>query len=185
MSSYYEKVDGIERCIDDEIPFDLPDSWEWVRLGALVQLLSGTDFKPEEYNDKGNGIPYITGASSLSDTGVTLNRWTLTPRIIANEGDVLIVCKGSGYGKTVICDIKEAHIARQIMAIKKMSELNMEYVRIFLQANFDLLKAKGQGVIPGIDRNSILSLVFPLPPLQEQTRIVEKAKITNLVIRQI
>ena len=184
-NSHYEKVDGIERCIDDEIPFDLPDSWEWVRLGALVQLLSGTDFKPEEYNDKGNGIPYITGASSLSDTGVTLNRWTLTPRVIANEGDVLIVCKGSGYGKTVICDIKEAHIARQIMAIKKMPELNMEYVRIFLQANFDLLKAKGQGVIPGIDRNSILSLVFPLPPLQEQSRIVEKTKITNLAIRQI
>ncbi len=184
-NSYYEKVDGIERCIDDEIPFDLPDSWEWVRLGALVQLLSGTDFKPEGYNDKGNGIPYITGASSLSDTGVTLNRWTLTPRVIANEGDVLIVCKGSGYGKTVICDIKKAHIARQIMAIKKMSELNMEYVQIFLQANFDLLKAKGQGVIPGIDRNSILSLLFPLPPLQEQTRIVEKTKITNLTIRQI
>ncbi len=114
-----------------------------------------------------------------------MNRWTLTPRVIANEGDVLIVCKGSGYGKTVICDIKKAHIARQIMAIKKMSELNMEYVQIFLQANFDLLKAKGQGVIPGIDRNSILSLLFPLPPLQEQTRIVEKTKITNLTIRQI
>ena len=173
-NSHYEKLDGIERCIDDEIPFDIPDSWVWSRFGQVISLLSGTDFKPEEYNDFQKGTPYITGASCLSENGVLLNRWTETPKVIANRGDVLLVCKGSGYGKTVICDVEEAHIARQIMAIKKFITLDMHYVRLFLQANFDKIKSKGQGVIPGIDRNSVKNLMFPIPPLSEQRRIVEK-----------
>ena len=175
-NSHYEKLDGIERCIDDEIPFEIPESWEWTRLGQIISLLSGTDFKPEEYNDKCNGIPYITGASSLSENGVLINRWTEMPKIIVNYGDILLVCKGSGYGKTVICDIEKAHIARQIMAIKKFSTLDMLYMRLFLQANFNQIKSKGQGVIPGIDRNSVMNMLFPIPPLAEQKRIVEKQR---------
>ena len=175
-NSYYEKVNGIERCIDDETPFEIPDSWEWTRMGTIVTLLSGTDFKPEEYNESGNGIPYITGASSLSKNQVLVTRWTETPRIIANKGDILLVCKGSGYGKSIICNVDVAHIARQIMAIKKNDILDMEYIRFFLQANFDLLKSKGQGVIPGIDRNSVLTLLLPLPPLSEQYKISTQVK---------
>ena len=175
-NSHYEKLDGIEHCIDDEIPFEIPKNWKWTRFGQVISLLSGTDFKPEEYNDKQQGVPYITGASSLSEHGVLINRWTEVPRVIVNRGDVLLVCKGSGYGKTVICDIDEAHIARQIMAIKKMTTLDMPYIRVFLQANFEQIKSKGQGVIPGIDRNSVLNLLFPLPPLLEQRHIVEKQR---------
>ena len=175
-NSHYEKLDGIERCIDDEIPFEIPKNWKWTRFGQVISLLSGTDFKPEEYNDKQQGVPYITGASSLSEHGVLINRWTEVPRVIVNRGDVLLVCKGSGYGKTVICDIDEAHIARHIMAIKKMTTLDMPYIRVFLQANFEQIKSKGQGVIPGIDRNSVLNLLFPLPPLLEQRHIVEKQR---------
>lgn len=169
-----KKEKPLPEISENEIPFEIPENWKWVRFGNCITLFSGTDFKPEEYNDQRKGIPYITGASSLTDTGVILNRWTETPRVFANLGDVLLVCKGSGYGKTVICDIKEAHIARQIMAVKKNSFLNMNFVRYFLNANFDLIKSKGQGVIPGIDRGSILQLPFPLPPLAEQKRIVAK-----------
>jgi type I restriction enzyme S subunit len=157
-----------------EPPFDIPESWRWVRFGNAITLLSGTDFPPDQYNNQGVGIPYITGASSLSETGVLVNRWTKTPRIIAKRGDILLVCKGSGYGKTVVCDIDEAHIARQIMAVQQTSSLDMQYVRYFLMANFQLIKSKGQGVIPGIDRKSVLQMMFPLPPLSEQKRIVSK-----------
>ncbi len=173
-NSHYEKLDGIERCIDDEIPYSLPENWQWARLGELTCLLSGTDFRPEQYNDRKEGIPYITGASNLGDAGVIVNRWTACPQVIAEKGDVLIVCKGSGYGKTITCDVDKAHIARQIMAFRRMETLNMDYLKCFLAANFDILKSRGQGVIPGIDRNSVLSLLFPLPPLSEQKRIVLK-----------
>lgn len=146
----------------------------WVRLGNVISLVSGTDFKPEQYNDQGRGTVYITGASNLSDDGVIVSRWTETPRNFAYLGDILLVCKGSGYGKTVFCNVNEAHIARQIMAIKQMDAINMGFIRYFLQANITYLKTQGQGVIPGIDRASILNMFLPLPPLAEQQRIVEK-----------
>ena len=164
---------------DDEKPFDIPESWKWVRFGTVISLVSGTDFKPEEYNDQGRGTVYITGASNLSENGVIISRWTETPRNFAYRGDILLVCKGSGYGKTVFCDVDEVHIARQIMAIKQMNSLNMSFTCYFLQANLIYLKAKGQGVIPGIDRASVLNVPFPLPPLAEQKRIV--AKIEELL----
>ena len=169
-----KKEKPLPEITEEEKPFDIPESWKHIRLGDVITLLSGTDFPPERYNEKGIGTPYITGASSLCKNGVILNRWTETPTNIAEFGDVLLVCKGSGYGKTVICNIKEAHIARQIMAIKHSAHFDMNYLRYYLQANLAMIKANGQGVIPGIDRNSVLSMVFPLPPLAEQKRIVVK-----------
>ena len=173
-NSHYEKLNGVERCIDDELPFEIPPQWCWVRFESTITLLSGTDFAPDEYNSAGKGIAYITGASNIVDSQILVNRWTETPRQIAHAGDVLLVCKGSGYGKTVICNIAQAHIARQIMAVQKSDLLDMQYVKLFLDSSFDLLKAKGQGVIPGIDRTSVLHLLFPLPPLAEQHRIVQR-----------
>ena len=173
-NSHYEKLDGVERCIDDELPFEIPQNWCWVRFGTAITLLSGTDFAPDEYNSVGKGIAYITGASNIVDSQILVNRWTETPRQIAHEGDILLVCKGSGYGKTVICNIEQAHIARQIMAVQKCNLLDMQYTKLFLDSSFDLLKTKGQGVIPGIDRTSVLHLLFPLPPLNEQHRVVQR-----------
>ena len=173
-NSHYEKRGSEDVCIDEEVPFEIPPQWCWVRFESTITLLSGTDFAPDEYNSAGKGIAYITGASNIVDSQILVNRWTETPRQIAHAGDVLLVCKGSGYGKTVICNIAQAHIARQIMAVQKSDLLDMQYVKLFLDSSFDLLKAKGQGVIPGIDRTSVLHLLFPLPPLAEQHRIVQR-----------
>ena len=169
-----KKEKPLPEITDDEKPFDIPESWKWVTLGNVISLVSGTDFKPEQYNDQGRGTVYITGASSLSDDGVIVCRWTETPRNFAYFGDILLVCKGSGYGKTVFCNVDKAHIARQIMAIRQMNTIDMSYIRYFLQANITYIKTQGQGVIPGIDRVSVLNMFLPLPPFAEQKRIVEK-----------
>ena len=169
-----KKEKPLPEIAEDEVPFEIPEGWKLIRLGSAITLLSGTDFSPEQYNDNGDGITYITGASCLTNTGVIPCRWTPMPRVIANKGDVLLVCKGSGYGKTVICDVVEAHIARQIMAVKKTDKFDMKYVMYYLNANINAIKAAGQGVIPGIDRGTVLNMVFPLPPLAEQKRIVAR-----------
>ncbi len=177
-----KKDKTLPEITEEEIPFEIPDNWKMCRLGSVITLVSGTDYKPEEYNDENRGTPYITGASNLLPGGVLINRWTETPRCIANTGDVLLVCKGSGYGKVAMCDVEEAHIARQIMAVKKTDLLNMRYILYYLTANFAYLKGKGQGLIPGVDRNSVLSMIFPLPPLKEQNRIVDKLdELTGLI----
>ena len=138
-----KKEKPLPEIAEDEVPFEIPEGWKLIRLGSAITLLSGTDFSPEQYNDNGDGITYITGASCLTNTGVIPCRWTPMPRVIANKGDVLLVCKGSGYGKTVICDVVEAHIARQIMAVKKTDKLDMKYVMYYLNANINAIKAAG------------------------------------------
>ena len=46
MSSHYEKLDGVERCIDNELPFDIPESWVWVRLGTVLEIARGGSPRP-------------------------------------------------------------------------------------------------------------------------------------------
>ena len=169
-----KKEKPLPEIADGEVPFEIPKNWKLCRFGTVITLVSGTDYAPEEYNDEGRGVPYITGASNLLSEGVLINRWTEKPRCMANFGDVLLVCKGSGYGKVAMCDIGEAHIARQIMAVKKTSFLEMRFLLYFLMAKFNYLKDKGQGLIPGVDRKSVLNMLFLLPPLAEQHRIVAK-----------
>lgn len=170
-----KKSKPLPAITDDEKPFDIPDSWEWVRLGDIIELQSGQDFSPSKYSDTDkDGTPYITGASSFTENGVLENRWTKCPKCIATKGDILLVCKGSGYGKVTICNLEEVHIARQIMAIKQRAYLSIAYIKFFLMARIKLIKKNGQGVIPGISRDIVLNLLFPLPPLAEQHRIVAK-----------
>lgn len=158
------------------------ESWEEKKLGEVALLLSGQDFPPTKYNSDGNGIPYITGASNFDDTHILINRWTDEPSVIAQENDVLLVCKGSGYGKTIIADFKEAHIARQIMALRVKEIIDNNLLLYYLRNKNRFIKEQGQGLIPGLSRKVILSLTINLPTLPEQHEIVRL--IDNLLARE-
>ncbi len=149
------------------------DSWEETKLEKGIKLLSGQDFKPSQYNDTNDGLPYITGASNFDEDHVIINRWTPSPSVIAQKDDVLVVCKGSGYGKTIIADFDKAHIARQIMAIRVNGRVLNRFVFYYLQSEYEYLRNSGQGLIPGIARNIILSMPISIPPIEEQDEIVK------------
>ena len=170
-----KKSDLIEKPIsEDEIPFEVPEGWEWCRLAAIINMLSGQDFPPSKYNDKGLGIPYITGASNIQDAKILVNRWTETPTVIAKQNDLLIVCKGSGVGKMAICNIELGHIARQIQALRNTYKLaNLQYIRYVIEVNLRPIISNANGIIPGLPRDILLDLILPLPPLSEQHRIVK------------
>ena len=157
---------------DEEIPFDIPENWVWCRLGDCIKLLSGQDLTPDKYNASGKGTIYITGASNIENGRITVNRWTEFPRAIAHKGELLITCKGT-IGEMCFLNIDKVHIARQIMSIKEIL-VDIKYVHIFLLSYVNTLKGNAKSMIPGIDRKNVLNALFPLPPLAEQQRIVEK-----------
>ena len=160
-------------CIDKDIPFDIPENWEWSRMSVLIELLSGVDLTPSEYNDRHNGIPYITGASNFDDGTLIENRWTVSPRRVSHEGDLLFTCKGT-VGDMAINSFERAHIARQVMAVCPIDYEMLPYIEIVLSAQVERIKNAAKGLIPGIERKTILDGLVSLPPLAEQQRIVER-----------
>ena len=169
--SYYEKIGNIITCIDEEIPFELPAGWEFVRLKDICELISGRDLQPNEYNSEHIGIPYITGASNFSDDGVFIERWTNDPQVISEIGDLLLTCKGT-VGKMSFNTIGKVHIARQIMAIRNTFHINDKYLKICLEFYIEKIKGYAKGLIPGISRDDMLNLILPMPPISYQEIIV-------------
>lgn len=167
-----KKTKALPEITEDEIPFDIPESWKWVRLGDVIHLTSGQDMTSSKYNDISNGIPYLTGASNIQDGEIIINRWTPEPKAIALKGDILLTCKGT-VGKVVILGEEEVHIARQIMSIRTI-QTDTNFIQYFIKSYVNILKAKAKSMIPGIERKDILEAPLPLPPLEEQKRIVEK-----------
>ena len=172
-----KKEKPLPEITEDELPFDIPETWKWVRLGNAISLLSGSDLTPDKYNAQCKGIPYITGASNIEGHTIIINRWTEHPNNIARYGDLLLTCKGT-VGKTTILTEKEVHIARQIMAITPVL-VDTVFIQRFIECQVENLKSKAKSMIPGIERDSVLKLTFPLSPLAEQKRIV--AKIEELL----
>lgn len=155
------------------MPFEVPEGWCWCRLEDYFELLSGQDFPPEKYNDAQNGIPYIIGASNLYMGKIVINRWTQTPSVKTTKGDLLVVCKGAGVGKMALNDIGDMHIARQIQAIRDVSKMmSIEYIKMVVSYYIEDIIADANGLIPGLKRELLLSLLMPIPPLQEQRRII-------------
>ena len=180
-NSYYEKIGDKIENIDDEIPFELPDGWGFVRLKELWELISGRDLSPSEYNADGVGVPYITGASNFVGGKVELVRWTTSPQVITEIGDLLLTCKGT-IGEMAFNDFGSAHIARQIMAIRNKFTLNSEYLALCMGFYINAIKNAAKGLIPGISREDILNLILPIPALNYQEKVVERmVEVTNIL----
>ena len=110
-------------------------------------------------------IPYITGASNFIDGKVELVRWTTSPQVITEAGDLLLTCKGT-VGEMAFNTFGSAHIARQIMAIRNTFALNSEYLALCMGFYINAIKNVAKGLIPGISREDILNLILPVPPLK-------------------
>ena len=159
---------------DIEIPFEIPSTWKWCKFGQLISLTSGVDLEPKDYFSESNcsSIPYITGASCIDEKGnLVINRFTDKSHVNSTIGDILLTCKGT-IGKITVNDKGNMHLARQLMGIKTL--IDFDFTRYYLMFIVDELKAKANGLIPGIDRPTVLNYYLPLPPLEEQKRISEK-----------
>lgn len=142
-----------------------------IRLKEVWELISGRDLSPSQYNAEKNGIPYITGASNFKDGKVALVRWTNSPQVTTEYGDLLLTCKGI-IGEMAFNNFGKAHIARQIMAIRNTFNLNSEYLLLCINFYINVIKGTAKGLIPGISREDILNIILPMPPENYQKKVV-------------
>ncbi|WP_297569772.1 restriction endonuclease subunit S [uncultured Anaerovibrio sp.] len=174
---------------EDEIPFSIPRTWKWVRLGDVAEIFGRIGFRGYNRKDiveKGKGAITIS-PSNIINYGKTVfdkctylswEKYDESPEIMIEEDDVIIVKTGSSYGKCgIVKDLPEKATINPQLAVFKYILCDKCYLNYVLNSSM----AKKQydefvvgAAIPTFSQEKLGNLCFPLPPLSEQKRIVAK-----------
>ena len=179
---YYEKVGSETKNITDEIPFDIPDPWEWARVDNLFQHNTGKALNSA--NTKGNYREYITTSNLYWNYFKldSLKKMLFTDEEIdkcsLKKGDLLI-CEGGDIGRAAIwnydipmCIQNHIHRLRAYSAV----EIKFYYCVLYLYKQLGIIGGKGIG-IQGLSTKALGRIIFPVPPLAEQKRIIEQINV--------
>jgi len=154
---------GLEEINNDEITKIIPDNWKWLKLGEVVYMLTN--------RKKENGkLPYIV---------VKVLRGTKDPKIknkgqIVNKGDYVILVDGENSGEVFTVN-QEGYLGSTLRRLKFNKYVNKKYLLLFLKKQHIFLKNRKKGAaIPHLNKTIFRNINFPLPPIEEQKRIVEK-----------
>ena len=180
-NKYYEKIGSEVTCIDDEIPFEIPDSWAWIRLGNIFQHNTGKALNGS--NQKGVFYDYIT-TSNLYWNSFVLGKLRSMPftddeldKCTVKKGD-LLVCEGGDIGRSAIWnydyDIRIQNHIHRLRAYTPICTMFVYYT-LYLYKHTGLIGGKGIG-IQGLSSNALHKLLLPLPSIAEQKRIVDKVE---------
>ncbi|MGJ0551948.1 restriction endonuclease subunit S [Phocaeicola vulgatus] len=183
LSSYYEKflATGEVKCIDDEIPFEIPKGWEWTRIRNISQSYIGLTYSPTDVSSRGT---IVLRSSNIQDGKIVLNDVVRVSKEISKKLQVekndIIICARNGSAKlvgksAVVTDVTEPMTFGAFMAICKTALY--QYVSIFLQSDLffsQLRGVSGTTTINQLTQNNFNDFWIPIPPANEQKRIVEK-----------
>ena len=181
-NSYYEKIlaTGEVKCIDEEVPFEVPQGWEWTRIGNIFNHTSG---KQQSSSNKGGGTPqkFITtsnlywGHFILDNVKVMNFTDEEIKTCSATKGDLLVCEGGAGYGRSAIWNENydiclQNHVHRLRPCVSGICEYVYYFINLLKESNN--LASVGTAM-PGLSANRLKGLLLPFPPLSEQRRMDE------------
>ena len=169
------------KCIDDEIPFEIPNGWEWTRIGNIFNHTSG---KQQSSSNKNGGTPqkFITtsnlywGYFVLDNVKIMNFTEEEINNCSATKGDLLVCEGGAGYGRSAIWNYDydiclQNHVHRLRPCVNGICEYVYHFIYLLKESNN--LSSVGTAM-PGLSANRLKGLLLPFPPLPEQNRIVAK-----------
>ena len=184
-NSHYEKLDGVERCIDDELPFEIPDNWRWCRLGTIAAVLGGKRIPAgRKLTECNTGHVYIR-VSDMTDGSVSTDRLLYVPediypsisRYIINKDDVFITVAGTiGRVGKIPDELDGANLTENADRLV-LAGVNQDWLIKVLQSGLiqeQIAEATTQVGQPKLAIARIERFLIPLPPLAEQHRIVQR-----------
>ena len=178
-NNYYEKIGKEVRNITDEIPFEIPDGWVWVRLGSLFSHNTGKALNAKER--EGKLLQYITtsnlywGEFLLDNLKSMYFKESEIAKCTVTQGD-LLVCEGGDIGRAAIWNYPfDMRIQNHIHRLRPYISLCLNfYCYVFFYYKYSH-RIGGKGIaIQGLSSNAIHQLLIPLAPLREQERIVKR-----------
>ena len=184
-NSHYEKLDGVEHCIDDELPFEIPDNWRWCRLGTIAAVLGGKRIPAgRKLTECNTGHVYIR-VSDMTDGSVSTDRLLYVPediypsisRYIINKDDVFITVAGTiGRVGKIPDELNGANLTENADRLV-LAGVNQDWLIKVLQSGLiqeQIAEATTQVGQPKLAIARIERFLIPLPPLAEQHRIVQR-----------
>ena len=187
-NSYYEKMlaTGEVKCIDEEIPFDVPNGWEWCRLRDISIIQEGPGIRSFQYTLKGVQLLTVT---NILEGAIDLNK---SKKCISNEeyvskylhfqltkGDIVCACSGGSWGKSAVFNIdnKQIILNTSTLRLRFFGDLGCNtFLYNITKSSFFKLQLAEQlsGIQPNFGYAHYSKVLIPLPPLNEQERIVAK-----------
>ena len=181
-NSHYEKRGSEEVCIDEEIPFEIPENWAWARLSsASISIADGDHQPPPQVQD---GIPFLV-ISNVSDGIVDFSNTRYVPKKyfdslaeirIPQCGDLLFTVTGS-YGIVIPVQTERKFCFQRHIALIKLGCLSSEFMRLWLSSPlvYEQCRRAATGTAQKtVGLASLKGLLIPIPPLNEQVRILQK-----------
>ncbi len=194
-NSHYEKLDVIERCIDDEIPFEIPNSWCWARLGTILhKLTDGTHSRPKYVE---SGVPFIS-VKDVSGGVLTFSNCKyitkeehqeLYNRCNPEQGDILLTKVGTTGIPVIVNTVDEFSLFVSVALLKFNQELLYnEYLISLIKS--PLVQKQAEENTRGVGNKNwvmrdISNTLIVIPPLSEQYRIVKKLKEIFIVCNNL
>ena len=178
----YEIIDGKERCIADEVPFELPESWCWCRWGTISESIQYGYNAPA----KENGRIKMVRISDIQDNKVL---WDTVPfcdideesieTYLLKQNDILFARTGGTVGKSYLVKEvpKDAIYAGYLIRTRYSNNLSSEYLKFFMESDLYWIQLRNGTVAtaqPNCNGKTLANMLVPIPPLAEQHRIVAK-----------
>jgi len=182
LSSHYEKLNGIERCIDDEIPFEIPENWCWERWGNISQSIQYGYNAPA----KNSGRIKMVRISDIQNNVV---KWDTVPYCDISEteiesyllkpNDILFARTGGTVGKSfLVREISEPAIyACYLIRTRYSQNINPQYLKYFMDSELYWSQLRSGTIAtaqPNCNGQTLSKMLLPIPPKSEQDRIVRK-----------
>ena len=171
------------KCIEDEIPFELPEGWEWTRLGSLFSTITGSTPSTKDASLYGDEYPFYKPTDLDAGFDVCFSEDTVSEKGYKNGRivpvySVLVTCIGATIGKTGY--IRNSGICnQQINAILPNTFILPEYTYFCMCSEFEqqqIWTNSSATTLPILNKSKFDSLFFPVPPKAQQTRTVERIK---------
>ena len=185
-----KKAKKLPEITDEEKPFDIPDGWKWVRIKEIGYLQTGTTPSIGKNNYLGNYIPFIKPGDIYEDR-INYKNQALSEKGLKNgrlieKHSILTVCIGS-IGKSYVTD-RPVSCNQQINTITPLQHVYYKYILACINSRIvqqSLWKKASKTTLPIVNRTKLSSIVIPLPPLEEQKRIVAKIEKLDYLINQL
>ena len=186
---YREKE--LKAMSNDDIPFDIPDEWEWCKLGELTRLItkgSSPSWQGVAYTTEDKGILFVTSENVGVKNMLLEKRKFVEPKFnemhpasILQKGDLLTNIVGASIGRTAVFeeDIENANINQAVCIIRLVDYTLSEYLLMYLNSAtaINIMTAKSvDSARANLSLTSVTNLLVPVPPLAEQKRIVARVK---------